>query len=579
MKRTNWGAVAAAVLTLMVSTLVTAPAPAAPKASPDEVVLETVHTRIPVGMADDHGDPVTLDALVVQPDRGCPCPGVIWNHGFGGSKNGDRGAREMLASHGYVVLSYTSRGFGETPGQVDLVGEKERQDLLDAVDWLNDAANPVTSGRVWTDRIGQVGASYGGLHSWALARSGHPAVRTVVPIATSTNLYDALAPHDVEMLTWANGFYATGYRPEDDNYSQTFHRVVHEMNTGLNGQDVQVELDARGIEGRWDNVRIPVFILQGTNDGLFPANQAMRAYDQLTSRGIETRLYLGGIGHPPAVSGGAEVDHLYDEVLQWLDWHLKGAKVPLQRQPPVEVADATYFNSIWDGTARRADALPGVETPGTTLHLCSEGPTGGRLSAEPCPESLPIALANTFAGSGYDEEPVTGDAIRDEAPELADAGDPPGTVTFDSDPVGEATKLDLAGIPDLTLQVSSLAQLPVGAEGAAAAFQLDPKLYDVAPDGTATLLTRGAFSEQLDAQQAGSTPQHGVRFDAFATFHTLRPGHLLRLTLATEDAPYLRPTAHPFVVTVHPGSQVTIPTAEWLGVRELVIAQPAVPVG
>jgi ABC-2 type transport system ATP-binding protein len=533
-----------------------------------EVALETVQTRIPVAMPDDHGGPVTLDATVVQPVDGCPCPGVVWNHGFGGSKNGDRGTRELLARAGYVVLSYTSRGFGDTPGQVDLLGAKEQQDLLDAVDWLVSEDNPVTDGRVVPDSVGQVGASYGGLHAWALARSNHPAVRTVVPIATATNLYDALAPGDVEMLTWANGFYATGYRPEDDNYSQTFHRVVHEMNTGLNNSDVQVELDARGVKGRWNNVHVPVFVIQGINDGLFPANQAMEAYDELTSRGIETRLYLGGIGHPPSVTGGPEVEYLYDQVLQWLDWHLKGERVPLQRMPPIEVSDAGYFNSEWDGTVRRAADLSRENV--TSFHLCAETPAGGVLSQEPCPDAVPVALANTYAGSGYDEEPVSGDALRDEAPELTDLADLPGAATFDSEPMPADTAFDLAGIPSLALQVSSLHQLPLGARGLVAAFQLDPKVYDVAPDGTATLLTRGAFSEQVDAAAPGSTPLHEVELDAFAAFTSIPEGHRLRLVLTTEDAPYLRPTTNPFVVTVHPGSRFEVPTGEWLGQREQV---------
>ena len=47
------------------------------------------------------------------------------------------------------------------------------------------------------------------------------------------------------------------------------------------------------------------------HDSLFPANPAIHAYNELTSRNIETRLYLGGVGHPPAVGDGAEIDRLY----------------------------------------------------------------------------------------------------------------------------------------------------------------------------------------------------------------------------------------------------------------------------
>lgn len=554
-------------MALTVAVLMLVPAGAAAGAGPEAdagttAAVRTVDTRIPASLPDDHGNPVTLDAQVVLPEGGCPCPGVIWNHGFGGNKGNDGARRQQLARAGYVVLSYTSRGFGDTPGQVDLMGPKEQQDLLDAVDWLNDPGNAVTRGAVEPDNIGQVGASYGGFHAWFLARSGHPAVRTTVPIATATDLYEAIVPSDVAMLVWANGFYVSGYRPDDDNYSQTFHRVVAELNTGVNNRDVREVMQARAVKRRWSNVRVPVFIIQGINDSLFPANQAMEAYEELTRRGVQARLYLGGIGHPPAVSKGAEVDRVFDQVRQWLDLQLKSdKKSPLADLPAIEVANAGYFDSTWDGTVRHGDA---IRTDGTTLALCASTPRGGSLSSTPCPTAVPVVLANTVAGAGVGDEPVTGPVLRKQGVPVLPSSALPSVATFDSAPYPAGASLDLAGIPRFDLQVASASQLSVGARGALASFQLDPKLYDVAPDGTARLITRGAFSEQLNAGAPSASPVHSVRFDAFAAFYRLPAGHRLRLTLSTDDAPYLRPTANPFVVTVHPGSTMALPTGGWL---------------
>lgn len=560
--------------------LLTAGAAAAlPKIHPTNVTLQTLSTRIPASMPDDNGDPVTLDAEVIVPVLSYPCPGIIWNHGFGGHKGNDRSEREAIARYGYVILSYTSRGFGDTPGQVDLMGAKEQQDLLDAVDWLISPDNNVVHGAVIPDSIGQVGASYGGFHAWWLARSCHPAVKTVVVIATATDLYEALMPYDVEELLWPTGFYATGYRPEDENYSQDFHRIVLEMDTGLNCQDARTELMERAVKRRWANIRIPVFIIQGINDSLFPANQAMEAYEELTARGVETRLYLGGIGHPPAVGDGPEIERLYDEALQWFEKHLKGKKdseVPLISQSSIEVADARYFNNVWDGTVRRANVLA---SPGRTFYLCATSPQGGILSTEPSPYALPILMTNTVAGSGLAYEPVTSGLLGDQGIQMVDTSQLPTIVTFETAPMTALTTLDLAGIPKFDLQVSSVCQLPAGVQGALAAFQLDPKVWDVDPDGNATLITRGAFSEQVDAESLDTLlqyrlPVHQVSFDIFATFYRFQAGHRLRITLATEDVPYLRPTTHPFVVTIHPGSSVTLVTGEWLSEREQVRPSP-----
>src|SRR3954463_4436991 len=154
--------------------------------------------EVPVSIAatqpTDEGDPVKLDGGLDIPSSGCPCPGVIINHGFLGSWHEQGGDAREPATHGSVLLRYSWRGFGNTPGEVDLMGPKERQDLLDAVHWLN------ARGDVVHNDIGQYGASYGGAHAWWLAQSGDPAVRTVIPTATWTDIYGALMPNDVELL-------------------------------------------------------------------------------------------------------------------------------------------------------------------------------------------------------------------------------------------------------------------------------------------------------------------------------------------------------------------------------------------
>src|SRR4051795_6140639 len=171
----------------------------------------------------------------------------------------------QLAARGYVVLRYSSRGFGKTPGEVDLMGPKETQDLLDAVHWLNNPASPVVGGMVTHNRIGQFGGSYGGAHAWALARSGDPAVRTTVPTATWSDIYDALLPNNVELLAYLNGFYATGFAPTGApvnssgketstqlNYSAEMHKWVAEANSGVGLGDLKAGIDPRSVKTHYN---------------------------------------------------------------------------------------------------------------------------------------------------------------------------------------------------------------------------------------------------------------------------------------------------------------------------------------
>ena len=560
---------------------------AAPRHAGAAPPWQEVSLKLHPTMADDEGNPIVLDAGVDIPASGCPCPGVLINHGFEGTWHSEDYAARNLAAHGYVVLRYSSRGFGSSGGEVDLVGPKERQDQLDAVHWLNDPTNPLVGGRVVHNDIGQYGASYGGMHAWALAMSGDPAVRTVVPTAAWTDGYQALLPNDVLRVAYDAGFYATGFAPTAAligdataspgstpmvstqlNYSTEVHTWMAEAVSGEGLDDMKAGLASRSVHGHYDRVHIPVFIIQGVNDGLFSANQAIDAYSELTRRGIPTRLYVGGIGHPPSESGSTspEALHIGAELLAWFDHYLKGAANGIDRMSAVEWSRAVYFGNRWDGTTRSAPSFP-FGAP-ARLQLCAATGSTGVLAQAVCPGAAPQVAVSTYSGSGYDEEPITGPAIASGVAQLTGGMHPdlktaPGTLSFETVPL--STPLDLAGIPLLHLQTASADALPAPApRGGAAAFQLDPKLYDVAPDGSARLLTRGAFAEPLDANGGQLTPQHEVDIDIFGVSYLVPAGHRLRVTLSTEDSPYLRPTTNPFAVVVFAGSSIDLPVASTL---------------
>ena len=553
-----------------------------------------IAVSIPASLPDDSGNPVVLDGGVDIPNTGCPCPVIVINHGFLGNWTNSGDVAKGFAEHGYIVLRYSSRGFGKTAGQVDLIGPKERQDFLDAVHFVNDEKMPALVGKVTHNDVGQYGGSYGGGHAWWAAMSGDPAIRTSVPTATWSDFYQALLPGDVMLAAYTNGFYATGYDPTasvvnnltsgdpqpeapdtTQNYSIELHRWMVEANSGVNIADIKAGLDERSVMHNLDKVHIPVFIVQGSNDGLFTENQALEAYQALRERGIPARLYIGGIGHPP--SDGAtdhpEALHVGTEMLAWFDHYLKGVDNGIDRMPPIEFSHTTYFDNKWDGTTRSANAFPAG--PSSDLYLCTTNGTGGALSADPCPSANPAVAVNVpGAGGGYDEEPVTAGDVRDGINQLTcQPGEPicqqqdpdvatyPATLTYDAAPVTAPT--EWFGPPHLDLQAGSVDTLPAGVQGAVAAFQLDPKFYDVAPDGTATLITRGAFAEPLDAAAPSqqTIPSHQVSYDAFGLSYVLPAGHHLRLTLSTSDVPYLRPTVNPFAVTLFAGSKLSMPTA------------------
>ena len=63
-------------------------------------------------------------------------PAVIFLNSWGLSKNEYDAPAMKLAARGYVVLAYSTRGFGGSGGRVKVAGEEDIKDLSTIIDWL-----------------------------------------------------------------------------------------------------------------------------------------------------------------------------------------------------------------------------------------------------------------------------------------------------------------------------------------------------------------------------------------------------------------------------------------------------------
>ncbi len=93
----------------------------------------------------------------------------------------------------------------------------------------------------------------------------------------------------------------------------------------------------------------------------------------------------------------------------------------------------------------------------------------------------------------------------------------------------------LIGMPRLSLRV----------EGLASDLQLAARLWDVAPDGAQTLVTRGAHrvaGTSIGGQRVG--------FELFGNHWRFERGHRLLLELSADDSPFLRRNNFPGAATV-----------------------------
>ena len=196
----------AALLPLLLSCglLVLAP----PAAAAGDVTTEAA--RVPSGSG---GDAVELDTTLFLPAGGDPAPAVVLAHGFGGSKESVADDARDLAERGYVVLTYSARGFGESTGQIGLNDPRyEIADLSTLLDLLADRDEVALDGD-GDPRVGVAGGSYGG----ALALLGaayDDRIDAIAPQITWNSLTAALFPSQTGGTGGAETVAAT---PQDDD--------------------------------------------------------------------------------------------------------------------------------------------------------------------------------------------------------------------------------------------------------------------------------------------------------------------------------------------------------------------------
>ncbi|WP_106849928.1 alpha/beta fold hydrolase [Blastococcus sp. Marseille-P5729] len=136
--------------------------------------------------SDTAAESVTLDVTVLVPHAASsddPAPAVILAHGFGGSKESVRADAVDLAERGFVVLTYTARGFGASTGQIHLnAPDAEVADASNLIDYLAER-DDVLLDSDGDPRVGIAGGSYGG--ALALLAAGHDQrVDAIVPMIT-----------------------------------------------------------------------------------------------------------------------------------------------------------------------------------------------------------------------------------------------------------------------------------------------------------------------------------------------------------------------------------------------------------
>jgi fermentation-respiration switch protein FrsA (DUF1100 family) len=548
-------------------------------------------------------DGVPLDVDVTLPPSGDgPFPTIVMLHGFGGDKtdfesdtpestssNTYHWNNTWFAQRGYAVLNTTARGFGNSCGKTDAntatcyatgnggyIHLKDQR--IEAHDTQHLLGLLVDEGIAKAGALGATGISYGGGESielaflndktrttdnalvpWTSPKGTPLSLAAAYPRWPWSDLVNALLPNGrfldfeveppegisrspigIPISTYIEGLIATGQssgkyappgvdptadvinwhsrvnagEPYSDPYVQSVVDEIYNFHTGAG---------LRGVSGT--STPSPMLIENGWTDDLFPPSQALRVYNALRAANpnAPVSLQFGDLGHARGQNKATVNQFLNDQGSAFLDSHLKGAA---GSAPPAPGAVTTFSQTC---PKAKPDGGPYTAASWTALH------PGAFRFAAPAAQTVTSAGGNPQTGQTID--PIAGGgACAQVAKETAIVESP------------ASTGLTLMGLPTVQADI-----VTTGVSG-----QLDSRLWDVGPDGMQTLVSRGAYrltDNQTDKRVVFQLHGNGWRFDA---------GHVAKLELLGNDAPYLRASNTQFQVEVS-NIVVELPTLERAG--------------
>ncbi|MET9975879.1 CocE/NonD family hydrolase [Streptomyces microflavus] len=543
------------------------------------------------------GRSCVVDADLYRPagvDADSPAPAVLATNGFGGSKSdGSTDAiGKAVAARGYVGLVYSGLGFGRSGCLITLddpaIDGKAASGLLDFLGGTRAADDGTRADYVVQDgegdpRVGMIGGSYGGAIQLATA-STDPRVDALVPLITWNDLAYALAPNNtgaragvtsdtpgVFKWQWTNGFYLIGegqpllnpsLDPSRFNRLDCLHfaaqacETIRLLNSGRYPADrTRAMLDyARSVSpvSYLDRVKAPTLIVQGQADSLFNLNEATATYKTLKAQGTAAKMIWQSWGHSGGQvpgeldlgEGNLETSYVGRRVLAWFDRYL-------QKKADTDTGPEFAYYRSWQSGYGTAAAVPALSQK---MYLSGDGKLVDNRSKVVRGSRQ---YTNWLVPTSHSESsiaPLIG--LPDPKPY-----DTKGTyLGWRSAPL--TAPVDVVGAPKATLKVvSPKAERAQNSGDASDRLVLFAKVYDVAPDGSRTLVNRLVSPVRVpDVTRPFTVELPGI-------VHRYEKGHRLEFVIAASDTAYFGNRG------IKPVTVVSAP--EDTGVLEL----PVVPAG
>lgn len=456
----------------------------------------------------------------------------------------EAGASDWFVPRGYVHLIVNCRGTGGSGGTFGFFDAQERHDMYDLVEWA--AAQP------WSDgNVGMVGISYFAMTQMGAAVEQPPHLKAVMPIACTFDLYQSATHNGLLSSSFVTPFLSmismTSARPDSFWRSKLLEAVravlhtpaIHKRFETMNGEAAIAGLkavlkmhhdphpwdelwnaiavehpfrdawwDERNILPLLDRVKVPVYLGCDWQNVPLHLPHTFNAINRLTNSPHVQVALMGehGLAWP--------WESLHVEALAWFDHWLKGQDTGILEGPRLRswLPEADEWLT--------PDAWPPRDVVHEAWTLGADGALGRNMTAG----SRPMMTL----GAGLN---------RARASEI----DPPSCLAWDSATL--ESDLDVFGEIELRLEATSTA--PDTAWIAT--------LQDVAPDGTATIVTSGylrAGLREVDEAESRCGAPHlpcrsfeavpvgqraEYRIPLVPNARRFKAGHRIRLALTSDD--------------------------------------------
>jgi predicted acyl esterase len=488
-------------------------------------VLALVGTALPA--AGQGAEPTIEDDIIIESFDGepilatlmlpsgasaqTPVPAVLRTHGWGGERERTpAGIVARLLDEGYAVLTWDSRGFGDSGGEANIGSPnfevKDAQALIDYLDSrpeiLEDESGIALG---WTGGSNAAGVQFN-------TAAVEDRIDAIVPEISWGNLVQDLNPNGVYKQGWGELLYNAGLAgasqdgldspagPQTGDYAPEIHQAYQEQKRdGTISKDTRRFFAHKSTVRRSGKIEAPTLIIQGSVDTLFPLEDAFRNYRNLVNAGTEVKLMTYCAGHtlgcsyPGGASGypdgaGDKAPIFEDRIVAWLDRHVKGEDVDTGPEVEWQAQDGFYYSA------------PRFPLPGTRMETLRRFKTGI------------IAGPGSTGGDGpTDGNPAPQEELGKTA--IRKSVFTPGAVR------------PMLGIPKVKLR---------GEVTGTRAFVF-LELVDVAKDGTRVTIDDQTMPIILEPGTVKRTVKlHGVSW-------ILKPGHKLQLEITTGSGQYQAP--------------------------------------